>query len=491
MEARPSYVLPHPITSPVSISHLLSSNSAPEGLESRVASAHLAELESQLAPLEKFMALCSSHHADLIKSIKAHKSILSPIRRLPNELLAEIFMLLVRDAFHDLNSDSGQISEYPWVLARVCRHWNVVALGTRTLWSWVFLDLDVIGDEQEAVAMTQLFHERSGNSPLTVNIVDQSGTDTSDVFNVVLAHAERWQNFSLTLTGGSLLALALDGIRGRLDPLTTLQIHAGMSMDETRFALIDSFTTAPNLTAVHLWVYDSNGRGNFCFPIPLPWSQLTCLSLPLASNEEALSILPQLSCIVELQMVFDGRTDVVPSQNITLSCLRSLEIKERAWDDPPSSFLLNCLTCPILKHLLTERANPVGAALRFISRSGCSKTLNSFHILLHPISVDDTLSLVRAMPRLLVLGVGDFDDGVADSEIVQALHSHWLSVRDNSETAKLSVQFMNGQGSGSKDGDFGALSKDGFFIDIDEFQELDSIIDAKYFDYMNVWYLNQ
>ncbi|KAJ7646499.1 hypothetical protein FB45DRAFT_1018815 [Roridomyces roridus] len=427
------------------------------------------------------MALCSSYHATLLRSIVAHKSILSSTRRLPNELLAEIFTVVVRDEFYR-RSNSGPMSEYPWVLTRVCRRWRAVAVGTHSLWSWVFLDLDVMPGVGGVVSRTKLFCERSGNSPLEIKIEQRrEKPKRHDVFNVVLAHAERWQYLSLSLPGESVLAINSDML-GRLDALTTLRIRTAVG---TRFEPIDSFTTAPNLTAVCLWTY------NVTPPFPLPWKQLTCLSTTLASNKEALSILPQLSHIVELRLVFrDSAVGVLPPNSITLVCLRSLEMRQHGLNHVTSSSLLDCLTCPILEHLMTERTALVDTVLRFIARSGCSRTLNSFYFLLRSMSAEKVLALVHEMPCLSTLQIGDFQDGTASKSscIVRALHSHWLTVRRNSRTSRLVVRLVDHAGwclpvyDVGVDADaFSTAKNDGLSIEISAWpKSFTSVVDTKF-----------
>ncbi|KAJ7646500.1 hypothetical protein FB45DRAFT_890620 [Roridomyces roridus] len=483
MEAPPSFTLPDSLNSPASLAHLLASNSAPEGLESRIASAHLAELEEQAAFLEGVMAACVNRQADVLRSIQDHKSILSPVRRLPNELLVEIFMVVVRDAFYSGSPDSGPLAEYPWILQRVCRRWNVVALSTHTLWSWVYLDLDSVDeDDQGVVPVTQLFHERSGGSPLTLRVTEEEGKETDDVFKATLAHAERWQHLSLSLKAGSLLALDLDSVRGRLAALTTLKISAEIDAFETRFdEPMDSFTTAPNLTAVQMWIYDNNAATLLLPPFPLPWKQLTRLSITFASTEEALPILPQLSRIVELRLVFSHVEDVVlPPSSITLPALRCLEVKQTGYVHSTTFSLLDCLTCPILGHLLMERAADVDVVLRFITRSDCSSTLHSLYFLFDYITAEKALSLVREIPRLAVFHVGNLND--APDLMVQALHAHWLTVRGISGTSRLSVRLVNGYYLPHIPIDnthtFLPMQEDGLYIEFGE--EIESVIDSKF-----------
>ncbi|KAJ7706698.1 hypothetical protein B0H17DRAFT_910311, partial [Mycena rosella] len=109
----------------------------PSGGEWTLASAYIDELEPDIVSLDQALALLSQRRAALAQSLHAHKSIISPLRRLPPEILGEIFSFAVHAAYYfgDISEVSGPISQQaPWVLTRVCRRWAAVALATPALW---------------------------------------------------------------------------------------------------------------------------------------------------------------------------------------------------------------------------------------------------------------------------------------------------------------------------------------------------------------------
>ncbi|KAJ7617966.1 hypothetical protein FB45DRAFT_840762, partial [Roridomyces roridus] len=68
---------------------------------------------------------------ELERCIKAHTALLSPIRRVPGELLSEIFTHLseYKRKVGDRNKDAP-----PWHLGHVCKTWRNAALSTSLLW---------------------------------------------------------------------------------------------------------------------------------------------------------------------------------------------------------------------------------------------------------------------------------------------------------------------------------------------------------------------
>ncbi|KAF7364016.1 F-box domain-containing protein [Mycena sanguinolenta] len=123
--------LPEPPVPPEHLIDLLHSNTLPSSIESSHTIAYIDELETG----------CHLRRAQLLQSIEAHKAILSPVRRLPPEILGEIFSLVVRATF-DSYTPPPVTQHAPWLLTRVCRYWSEVALATSALWSMVYVNFD-------------------------------------------------------------------------------------------------------------------------------------------------------------------------------------------------------------------------------------------------------------------------------------------------------------------------------------------------------------
>ncbi|KAJ7646498.1 hypothetical protein FB45DRAFT_1051184 [Roridomyces roridus] len=449
-------------------------------------------VNGRLAPLEKFIELCSSYRTELRRSIVTHRSILSPIRRLPNELLAEIFTAAVKDAFRgsDRLDCLSPWSQPPWTLARVCRRWAAIVLGTPSMWSRIFLNLDAIGAGPGAVALTELLHQRSGGLPLSITMNERYNSETRGVLDVVFTHCERWQHWELLVSRGSPLLLDIPTAHaGRLPNLTTLKIYAEFGPDDAEFESLagfrNIFAIAPRLTAVYASFEDSN-RVFSRPPLEFPWPQLTTLSIGLRFSEEALPLIPQLSTIVNLR-VQCTKADPFPAQSpITLPHLRMLEVKAQYRSDPLRSLsLLGCLTTPLLEHLGVQDEATKDEILSLITRSRCK--LKSFHFIHDTICPEDVLSLIREMSNLRELKMGDFAEtstplSVPPVSIIQGLHSHWLAVRRQlGPGSRLSVCVVDDNRPSIDPDVISLMQKDGLFIDIlPHVWQFDSLVDAKF-----------
>ncbi|KAJ7757446.1 hypothetical protein B0H16DRAFT_664592 [Mycena metata] len=75
----------------------------------------------------------------LLRYRARNRRILSPLRRLPPEVLAEIFAWTLPT---DPKNNSIQISQSPWLLSHINRYWRTVCISTPSLWSFFAIDYD-------------------------------------------------------------------------------------------------------------------------------------------------------------------------------------------------------------------------------------------------------------------------------------------------------------------------------------------------------------
>ncbi|KAJ7742146.1 hypothetical protein DFH07DRAFT_44303 [Mycena maculata] len=417
----------------------------------------------------------------LSRPTQTHKPRPSPIQRLPPEILAEIFSLVVHATFHfrDISEVSGPVShQAPWIFARVSRHWAEVALGTSALWSMVFLDLDRVG-ERGAVPLTKLLHERSRNVPLTVNIsCEDPALDTHLVLDTALSHAERWVVVDIYLALPLFRQFAT--IRSRLSALTILKISLYIDDDiEVDAGLRNTFAVAPNLTDVHATFQDDLDLRCARNPFVFPWQQLTRLSSTFLSSTEALSVLRKLSNIVDCRLEYE-EVEIFPENIIPtrLPHLRSLSLMiAEEFTDPEeyvhsSSSLLGCIETPCLERLSTYWTADEAAVLSLLTRSGCIESVNFLHFHCASIIPGNILALVQKMPRLTDLDIGDFNSALLPQSslptFVDAFSSSWLAAQNTDGRLRQTLRVRIVDSMLDPAPELSVMQKDGLFIEISQ-----------------------
>ncbi|KAJ7661310.1 hypothetical protein DFH06DRAFT_372835 [Mycena polygramma] len=234
---------------------------APAELERYDAEIHrislsLSELVSQRVALESHVDVC--------------RGVLSPVRRLPMELLAEIFEMSTAP-FKDRKlansatprAEQDGLGKYDLLqLSQVCSRWHSVALGTSRLWSTIALDTECWRrplSQAKALSLIACALERSQAHLLTVGLWLEAGDwHARKVMELLGPHAERWQCLYLSAAGNSSQHLSV--VKGRLHSLTTVNFAL-------RYEGLDALAVAPALHTVSF-----TGAPKY---IPrLPWSQI-------------------------------------------------------------------------------------------------------------------------------------------------------------------------------------------------------------------------
>ncbi|KAJ7622429.1 hypothetical protein FB45DRAFT_1091395, partial [Roridomyces roridus] len=90
----------------------------------------LDALNAQIDILQTALAKVVRERDDLVCHTQRYRAVLSPIRRLPPELVAEILKLVP----FTRKIEDKTIRQPPWTLGHICRSWRETALGCPFLW---------------------------------------------------------------------------------------------------------------------------------------------------------------------------------------------------------------------------------------------------------------------------------------------------------------------------------------------------------------------
>ncbi|KAJ7630247.1 hypothetical protein FB45DRAFT_1003432 [Roridomyces roridus] len=243
------------------------------------AEANLARIESQIQDLLRLR----DRERGIIAALK---QIAAPIRKLPAELLVEIFRVVAaRAGKRSIPNQTSWALKPVLVLSQVCAHW-------RQLWNYqVNLNLKKAPSDTY-LATTKTFFERS--APLLVPMLWRGQTqEASPLVQVMLDLAPRWDSLVFEASDVS-----------QLHKLSTDALKSLISLDLKHRDEIPAheplkvFLGAHSLRTVRLLVPSMD-------EIRMPWSQLVDLTLCVWQDEPAekiLDILVQCTNLVAAQL---------------------------------------------------------------------------------------------------------------------------------------------------------------------------------------------
>ncbi|KAJ7146852.1 hypothetical protein C8R44DRAFT_864570 [Mycena epipterygia] len=402
--------------------------------------AELARYDEELARLdcifEKIVAgraALQQHYDQCVAVIDA------PVRRLPNEMLLEIFNLCGQPT-QELSMDpvAPQSWEYEaqkevrrvagghlFPLSQVCTQWRELVTGTPTLWSTINLDLRcwTIPVEtmrasylhQQMVQFLKVALERGRQTLLTIEVYGVGECHPHALQTIALA-GHRWRSASFTLDCGMLKNLS--AVTGNLPILETLCIHVLKENSEALSDVARYFSDAPQLRTVE-----------FCGPLApvarLPLEQLHHCAYRGVEPEDLPSLLSQFTQLssaqevlaqINLEAVRAALPLELPS---VVSQIEELVI-DSVQDNGDDSFhalaaIFGALTLPRMQGLrLLSMPNteqplywPQPAAHALFVRSASRHTLQALSLNDVAITESDLLDTLAELPSLLYLFISD------------------------------------------------------------------------------------
>ncbi|KAK0496561.1 hypothetical protein EDD18DRAFT_1389015 [Armillaria luteobubalina] len=152
------------------------------------------------------------HRLALLEEIERdHRLPLLLIRRIPSEILMEIFLYTA--SFSPDILDAGSAS---WVIGQVCGSWRSICIKMcPSLWSTINISADLCMHKKDPRSLLQMVLSRSRQHGLAIRLTSSIGPIT---WEQLLAHSERWTNIHITHIGLPELEY-LSHLRGHLGRL--------------------------------------------------------------------------------------------------------------------------------------------------------------------------------------------------------------------------------------------------------------------------------
>ncbi|KAJ7777068.1 hypothetical protein B0H16DRAFT_1504237, partial [Mycena metata] len=376
---------------------LLNSNEAP--LESEVAviraelttlDASLAFLDDEIARLRGQLEQLQEQRTSALSYRAQNRSVLSPLRRIPPEILGYIFSWTLPAIGELIPATASPFTKSPWVLSHISRYWRTVAVSDASLWSLVTVDYgNTRSDYPLPLVETQVGRAKK----LKVHFY---GCETFDhqpqieMFQYLVQHAPQWEELSVSLTPR--LAPLLSILRDRVPLLRRFYVQ--WPSDPGSTIGLECFQNAPSLL-------DARVHNEFRYiPIVCPAHQLTQYQLDCPWEMHA-TILKEAVNLIEARILVDF-PDNEDWRNcrevLDLTCLRRLFVSHAE--------ILKFLRVPVLEEITIDFDEGAGPEIlrdlqSVVSRSSCILR----RLCLWGFDLWTTTEILRQFPSIVELAI--------------------------------------------------------------------------------------
>ncbi|KAL0064184.1 hypothetical protein AAF712_008906 [Marasmius tenuissimus] len=316
-------------------------------------------LHAKAADLERAAVEARRREEELMSALNSLENLSIAIFSLPDEILEIIFECFVEG---DTGSHTTSRNAGPWVIGQICRRWRQLAHSTPSLWNMIRIDTHAL--PREPMKILKVWLERSQGLPLSgLLFLNQSSSATGiddDIFQLVMENSHRWRYLEMKL--GSRYDLysriaSTEDLRFPLLQSLRILVNVPGAVNErpppAPPLLSVTPLMAPSLTGASLVVLVPSALESI---LALPWSQLTELSMSLATSTRLKEIMASLKrlerCSLQISSQFVIAAQVV---NLTPS-LRRLELSG------PLPNIINALSCLTSTGLVELGLRPPGGS---------------------------------------------------------------------------------------------------------------------------------
>jgi hypothetical protein len=386
--------------------------------------AELQAVNQRIQSLQSLLSAANSRRDSLQKVVDGYRTVLSPIRRAPFEIIHRIAEINGLEGWGRATEVAPgrkhvRLCNGPWTFSKVCQYWRAVAIQSTEFWSNIRICFSPRAD-RASLGLSKLLDEgvrRSAERQLRVVLrcgVDNFEDDSEDsrseavnVFRALFSHSEQIRVLDLT----AIFSYELDFIYSsfyHFGSLERLSICI-LEMDDLDLGgpdhgaeLLDAFEESWSLREVKL---DGVLIQKHWDDLYFPWEKLQSFEHRASlSIDDALTVLitcPELQKYIVSHPVTHGLT-ITPFEPILHTALTYLEL---------SAYSLSILQYTKIPSLTVLHVKHVDNSqlihlTQFISRSQCSIQVLDLSLTGIDLEDDSFLDLLPSVTRLR-LGLND------------------------------------------------------------------------------------
>ncbi|KAJ6577075.1 hypothetical protein DFH09DRAFT_980432 [Mycena vulgaris] len=391
---------------------------------------NFAALAGQIAHMQAVLTDLTDQCQSLRESIDAHQALVSLARRLPEDVVREIFLACLPSSGNAVMS----AREAPLLLGQVCSSWRRIAFTTPQLWASLHVVVPSLSSLRRMMGAVDAWLSRSGVLPLSITLAvsracEPGSDNVATMIDVLANFSPRWRRVKITLSPHTILT-----------PLTNLHASDVPMLESIAFSSIGSgtwqnvvapleipwrafnFLRTPAIRSASI-----SSLGGNLLALPFQWPLLRSLSLTAGNIKDsnsfhltttaALLILrqcPNLTtctiCITPDRNTVAGNPDVQPP-SLILPHLTDLTVDNREHSQINAVALFGCLRVPVLKRFAYCGPKYQGP-LPFNALFSAIHALEDLSIDLKGLTVDAFLHFLELLPSLVQLRLdsgGEYD----------------------------------------------------------------------------------
>ncbi|KAH6906973.1 hypothetical protein BKA70DRAFT_1285951 [Coprinopsis sp. MPI-PUGE-AT-0042] len=378
---------------------------------------NLEEIEAASSDINRKIDELKGHDESLLKDQKRvlHmkilcESLLSPVRRIPNELIGQVICSCF-DNPAILDTTDRQLFA---IVRSVCRQWRTVALASHDLWRGLSVSDDLTSDIGRKI--TSWFRHGGPTPNLTLKVSSQ--TLPPDIRQLLLHRQCRWTQISLHLPS-TVLAHFMFHLQSTQNPwheLQSLEVHHQPTPSGTvipcTFFLEHMNTRKSNLPSLRSLHFK---QATLIPPLRSKLSHATlstlCLSMCMSTPDIIRQIVdPQhLPCLEELTLiqVYSTRPESTPPPMVSHPRIRRVVLRDITTSTFVPMFLFPNLEFAEMSHIWDQRS--ISLIEAFLDRCG-----SDIHTLVlrgksFAFSQEQAVALTRLLPTLHHLHIPDLE----------------------------------------------------------------------------------
>ena len=394
--------------------------------------ARLAKMNDEIKRMQAALEEMKRQRDELSQYIDHYHALTSPIRRLPKEILLEIFVHCLPKEHNAYMSSH----EAPLLLGRICSSWRSISLSAPRLWTTIHVPVprtdrypwEVISKAEYIVALKRMIRlrtvalqewlNRSGSLPVDISFnqwtrVDPlANIDIADtaqpIVDLILSVAQRWRNVTVAAPDATIANFFVH-------PPDNLPFLESFNLISAGFKWWEPVRIPPSgyniYRAPSLRKLSFQRLGGNPLQLPVTWENLTDLTLdyPPASSQQlplhqAAELLSRCRRLIRCKLAM-GRPGEVPPVHLSsfaLPYLQCFTVYEVAY----AASVFSCLDLPALRQVTYYTT----VAFHLSQRSSLLTLLKNSNGSIHELTInphqfmkEDLIKCLHLIPHATIL----------------------------------------------------------------------------------------